>query len=87
MLKIIIQYLLQPTVLPTFILPVVFYFINRKYVWFSLLLTAIIEVVIYWNELCYYEGRGLGILFISVQLALMVVIILMLKVVVPKLKK
>ncbi len=87
MLRIIVQYLLQPTVLPTFILPVAFYFINRKYIWVSLLITAIIEVAIYWDDLCYYEGRGLMILFMSAQLALMAAIILILKELVPKLKK
>lgn len=87
MLIVIIHYLLLPTVLPTFILPFVFYFINRKYIWLSLLLTAIIEVVICWDEICYYESRGLVILFISVQLALMAIIILILKEVVSKRNK
>ena len=38
MLCVIIQYLLSPVVfLLTFILPVVFYFVNRRYVWCSIL--------------------------------------------------
>ena len=77
----------MPKVLPTFILPFVFFFINRRYVWFSILMTAIFEVIVWWDELCYYEGRGLVIYGISIQLALMAVIILLLKVIVPKLKK
>lgn len=88
MLTAIIQYLLSPTVfLLTFILPVVFFFLNHRYVWLSILLTAIIEVIIYWGELWYYESCGLVILFISIQLALMAVIILILKAVFPKRNK
>ena len=60
MLAVIIQYLLSPIVFPlTFILPVVSYFINRRYVWFSILLTVIVEVMINWGNFCYYESRGL----------------------------
>lgn len=87
MLTIIIQYLLLPKVLPTFILPFVFFFINRRYVWFSILLTAIFEVVVWWDELCYYESRGLIIYAILIQLFLIAAIILLLKVIVPILKK
>ena len=88
MLTAIIQYLLSPTVfLLTFILPIVFFFINHRDVWLSILLTAIIEVIIYWGELWYYESRGLVILFISIQLALMAVIILILKAFFPKRNK
>ena len=85
MLTLIIQYLLLPKVLPTFILPFVFFFINRRYVWFSILLTAIFEVVVWWDELCYYESRGIVIYAMLIQLLLMTVIIMLLKIVVPKL--
>ena len=77
MLAVIIQYLLSPIVFPlTFILPVVSYFINRRYVWFSILLTVIVEVIINWGNFCYYESRGLMILVTFVQIAVMAILIL-----------
>ncbi|SFP62145.1 hypothetical protein SAMN05216343_110106 [Oscillibacter sp. PC13] len=88
MLAVIIQYLLSPIVfLLTFILPVVFYFINRRYVWFSILLTVIVELIINWGNFCYYESRGLMILVTFVQIAVMAILILILKVVHAKIKK
>ena len=85
MLTLCAQYLLLPisfvlTILP----PIVFFLINRKYVWFSLLLTAIAEVIINWNAFCYYESRWLMIIFTSVQIAAMAIIILILGLVIPK---
>ena len=80
MLAVIIQYLLSPIVFPlTFILPVVSYFINRRYVWFSILLAVTVEVIINWVNFCYYESRGLMILFTFVQIAVMAILILILK--------
>ena len=88
MLTVIIQYLLSPIVFPlTFILPVVSYFINRRYVWFSILLTVIVEVIINWGNFCYYESRGLMILVSFVQIAVMAILILILKAVGPKIKR
>ena len=88
MLAAIIQYLLSPIVFPlTFILPVVSYFINRRYVWFSILLTVIVEVIINWGNFCYYESRGLMILVTFVQIAVMAILILILKAVGPKIKR
>ncbi len=88
MLAVIIQYLLSPIVFPlTFILPVVSYFINRRYVWFSILLTVIVEVIINWGNFCYYESRGLMILVTFVQIAVMAILILILKAVGPKIKR
>lgn len=88
MLAVIIQYLLSPIVFPlTFILPVVSYFINRRYVWFSVLLTVIVEVIINWGNFCYYESRGLMILVTFVQIAVMAILILILKAVGPKIKR
>ena len=75
-----LQYLLSPVVfLLTFILPVVFYFICRRYVWFSILLAVTVEVIINWVNFCYYESRGLMILFTFVQIAVMAILILILK--------
>ena len=83
-----LQYLLSPVVfLLTFILPVVFYFIGRRYVWFSILLTVIVEVIINWGNFCYYESRGLMILVTFVQIAVMAILILILKAVGPKIKR
>ena len=88
MLAVIIQYLLSPIVFPlTFILPVVSYFINRRYVWFSILLTVIVEVIINWGNFCYYESRGHMILVNFVQIAVMAILILILKAVGPKFKR
>ena len=75
-----LQYLLSPVVfLLTFILPVVFYFIGRRSVWFSILLAVTVEVIINWVNFCYYESRGLMILFTFVQIAVMAILILILK--------
>lgn len=63
MLCVIIQYLLSPVVfLLTFILPVVFYFVNRRYVWCSILLAVLVGLIINWGNFNYYESRGLMIL-------------------------
>ena len=88
MLALCAQYLLLPIPLVLTILPpIVFFLINRKYVWLSLLLTAIAEVIINWTEFCYYESRGLLIIFTSVQIAVMAIIILILGLVIPKKKQ
>lgn len=88
MLAVIFQYLFSPIVfLLTFILPVVWFFINRRYVWFSILLTVIIDLIINWGNFCYYESRGLMVLFTLVQIAVMAIIILILKAVAPKRKR
>lgn len=85
MLSVIIQYLLSPVVfLLTFILPVVFYFVNRRYVWCSILLAVLVGLIINWGNFNYYESRGLMILVTLVQVAVMVIIILILKAVAPK---
>lgn len=86
-IKILMQYLLSPIAfLLTFILPVAIYFINRKYVWFSILLTVIIEVIVNWANFIYYESQGLMILFTAAQVAVMVIVILTLKLIDAKLK-
>ena len=88
MLALCAQYLLLPIPLVLTILPpIVFFLINRKYVWLSLLLTAIAEVIINWTEFCYYESRGLMIIFTSVQIAVMAIVILILGLVIPKKKQ
>ena len=85
MLCVIIQYLLSPVVfLLTFILPVVFYFVNRRYVWCSILLAVLVGLIINWGNFNYYESRGLMILVTLVQVAVMAIIILILRAVTPK---
>lgn len=80
MLTVFFRYFSSPLVFSlTFLLPVVWYFINRRSVWFSILLTVIVEVIINWDSFCYYESRGLMILVTLVQIALMNVTILLLK--------
>ena len=80
MLRVIVQYLLSPIVFPlTFILPVVIFFVSRKYAWFSILLTVLVEIIINWGNFCYYESRGLMIFVTLIQVAVMVIIILILR--------
>ena len=83
----ILQYLLSPVVfLLTFILPIVFYFIGRRYVWFGIPLAVTVEVILNWGNFCYYESRGLMILFTFAQIAVMAILILILKAIGSKAK-
>ena len=86
-MQLIMQYLLLPaSFLLTFILPVAVYVINRRYLWFSIPLTVIMELIINWGNFMYYESRGLMILFTLAQAAVMAVFILVLKYVGVKIK-
>ena len=79
-MQLIMQYLLLPaSFLLTFILPIAFYIIKRRYLWFSIPLMVIIELIINWDNFMYYESRGLMILFTLAQVAVMAVFILLLK--------
>lgn len=85
---LIIQYLFTPIVfILTFILPIAFFFVNRRYIWCSILLTVLVELVINWDIFMYYESRDLMILVTVVQIAVMAIIILILKAVAAKRKK
>ena len=87
-MQLIVQYLLLPaSFLLTFILPVAVYVINRRYLWFSIPLTVIMELIINWGNFMYYESRGLMILFTLAQAAVMAVFILLLKYIGVKTKK
>lgn len=80
MLTVIVQYLLSPIVFSlTVIVPVAFYFINRRYVWFSVLVTVLVELIINWDNFSYYESRGLMIFVTLVQIVVMAIVILILK--------
>lgn len=70
-----------------FLLPVVFYFRKRKYIWLSPILAVIIDVILYWDEFSYYEGRPFIIFFTFVQIAVMAIIILILKMAAAKKEK
>lgn len=87
-MQLIMQYLLLPaSFLLTFILPVAVYIIKRRYLWFSIPLTVIMELIINWDNFMYYESRGLMILFTLAQAAVMAVFILVLKYIGVKTKK
>ena len=62
--KLFGQYLLQPIRL-----------IARKYIWLSLPLATLAEVLLNWDSFCYYEARGLALLFTLTQLAAMAVFV------------
>ena len=74
--KLFGQYLLQPIPFTlTFLLPLLFRLIARKYIWLTLPLTARAEVLLNWDSFCYYEARGLALLFTLTQLAVMAVFV------------
>ena len=69
------------------VLPVVFYFVKRRFVWVSVALAVALDLVLYWPEFCYYESRGLFICVTLAQIAVMAIIILAFKVISAKTKK
>ncbi len=86
--QLIVQYLLLPgSFLLTFILPVAFYVIKRRYIWVSILLTVIIELIINWDNFLYYESRGIIILFTLAQVVVMAAFIRLLKYIGAKTKR
>ena len=88
MLSVIVQYLLSPIVFPlTFLLPAVCFFVSRRYVWFSILLTVLVEILINCDNFCYYESRGLMIFVTVIQIIVMTILILILKAVDLKRKR
>ena len=83
-----IQYLFTPIAfILTFILPIAFFFVNRRYIWYSILLTVLVDLVINWDYFMYYESRYLIIVFTLAQIAVMAIIILILKAITAKRKK
>lgn len=74
--KLFGQYLLQPIPFTlTFLLPLLFRLIARKYIWLTLPLATLAEVLLNWDSFCYYEARGLALLFTLTQLAAMAVFV------------
>ena len=74
--KLFGQYLLQPIPFTlTFLLPLLFRLIARKYIWLTLPLTALAEVLLNLDNFCYYEACGLALLFTLMQLAVMAVFV------------
>ena len=80
LIKIFVQYLLTPIpFLLTFVTPILFFLISRKYVWLSIPLTVLVELLVNWRSFTYYESRGLMILVTLFQLAIMAVVIILLR--------
>ena len=74
--KLFGQYLLQPIPFTlTFLLPLLFRLIARKYIGLSLPLATLAEVLLNWDSFCYYGARGLALLFTLTQLAAMAVFV------------
>ena len=87
LIKIFVQYLLTPIpFLLTFVTPILFFLISRKYVWLSIPLTVLVELLVNWRNFTYYESRGLMILVTLFQLAIMAIVIILLKTVLSKKK-
>ena len=80
LIKIFVQYLLTPIpFLLTFVTPILFFLISRKYVWLSIPLTVLVELLVNWRNFTYYESRGLMILVTLFQLAIMAVVTILLR--------
>lgn len=87
MIKIFVQYLLTPIpFLLTFVTPILFFLISRKYVWLSIPLTVLVELLVNWRNFTYYESRGLMISVTLFQLVVMAIVINLLKTVLSKKK-
>ena len=70
----------------TFVTPILFFLISRKYVWLSIPLTVLVELLVNWRNFTYYESRGLMILVTLFQLVVMAIVIILLKTVLSKKK-
>ena len=80
LIKIFVQYLLTPIpFLLTFVTPILFFLISRKYVWLSIPLTVLVELLVNWRNFTYDESRGLMILVTLFQIAIMAVVIILLR--------
>ena len=80
MIKIFVQYLLTPIpFLLTFVTPILFFLISRKYVWLSIPLPVLVELLVNWRNFTYYESRGLMISVTLFQLVVMAIVIILLK--------
>ena len=60
------------------VLPGIFRLINRKLTWQSIPCAVIIEMILYWDEFCYYEARGLMIYLTLIQVAVMIIVCILL---------
>lgn len=87
MIRIFVQYLFMPIpFLLTFVVPILFFLISRKYVWLSIPLTVLVELLVNWRNFTYYESRGLMISVTLFQLVVMAIVIILLKTVLSKKK-
>ena len=63
------------------VFPVVFYIVKPRFVWLSIGMAIMVDLLVCWSEFSYYESRGLFIGAIFVQIIIMAIIILALKLV------
>lgn len=61
------------------VLPIVFFAVRRKFVWWSIAVAVVLDLILYRPEFLYYESRGLFIVFTLTQIAVMAVVILVVK--------
>lgn len=61
------------------VLPVVFHAVKRKFIWWSIAVAVVLDLILYLPEFLYYESRGLFIVFTLAQIAVMAVVISVLK--------
>ena len=60
-------------------LPVVFYAVRHRFIWWSIAVAVVLDLICYLPEFLYYESRGLFIVFTLTQIAVMAVVILVVK--------
>lgn len=74
-------------VITAIVFPAVFYIIKPRFVWLSIGLTIVVDLLVCWSEFSYYESRGFFIGAIFVQIIIMAIIISALKLVDTKRRK
>jgi hypothetical protein len=60
-------------------LPAAVYLIKPRFVWFSIPLAVVLDLILYWPEYNYYEARGLFIFVTFLQIIVMAVEIMIIK--------
>ena len=59
---------------PAIISLIAFYFLKRKLIWLTVPITAIFDVIAFWDVILYYESRMLSMIFLIPQLIIVGVI-------------
>lgn len=57
------------------VFPGVFYIVKPRFVWLSIGLAIVVDLLVCWSEFNYYESRGLLVLIIFMQIIVMAIII------------